>query len=240
MKTGGKIIIGVLSAAAITIGGIAIYNKYFRKKSSEDEAEEGTLVDEVIETVGKITGTGLQTCTGASGDSKRQYSKDAIKQMQEWLLKYGNATVRGKINAAGGADGYCGSGFTAAVKAARAQRIITGMDNLRFLAKNNLKPSGTTASPIDEYISQSDYDALVGKCIVPKSSTVNVRKSPVVDDGIFSNRLYQMKSGDSPLKIEKVVNSTDNTDLKKWYYLGNHSSGFKMYVREDAVKVKNC
>jgi len=127
-KTKKVVLISSISVLAV-VGGFFLYRWLKnRPKNGEDylmEDVEYTAPD----TTPKAETT--QSCQGLSTDPVRKYTKAAIKQMQNWLLKHGNNNVRNAIIDSGGADGYCGAGFTLAVKRAKQQGIITGLDNLR-------------------------------------------------------------------------------------------------------------
>lgn len=85
----------------------------------------------------------------------------------------------------------------------------------------------------------------VGKFAYPKGATVNVRTTPMVNNGFVNNLIYK-DYGKKVGLILQVVDSTEYGDKHKWYKvrLNEPFNGWTMqategYVREDNITLKN-
>lgn len=159
-----------------------------------------------------------------------------------------------------------GTGIVLAVK--RSKRIKKEKEDLLRAVEEQKNLSAQQLKELEEKLNNASEEekeqlteelmtdignVIVGKYAYPKGysedwakgGTVNVRRTPYVNDGYINNLIYENYSNKVGL-ITAVVNSTEYGDKKKWYKvkLDTPFNGWTFnandgYVREDAITVKN-
>ena len=122
--------VALVAGIVLVVGAIVIiiYQQH-KKKNEEETGDENPYVPTSKPHVASSGSSG-------SGTGGLNFTKDEIKQMQQWLLNLGyfgqNQVIIQAINGSGGIDGVIGSGFNKALNEAIRLGWVKDLKELYF------------------------------------------------------------------------------------------------------------
>lgn len=144
MSKGTKITLGIIGSAILVFAIVFIIWKVTRSKPEEEEdaqSDIGEFTDDVVSGIQGITGTG-STFGGMT------FTRNQIKSMQKYMLRYGSNVVSHHINSTGGIDGIIGTGFTKAVETFIAEGKAKNIKDLFEKASGTSKSTSSTGASV--------------------------------------------------------------------------------------------